>query len=128
VIVEYSEFREIFDFLNDDLIEKLNLKKPIDIIKETYKKRFNYEKIIEQLKRNKDEEISLDQENEYFPETYEFVKTLELDRKKLSKSGETIVLQKTFEDIIIDFSIKVNINKKEILSYDDPLLKKEIIK
>jgi hypothetical protein len=126
-IIEYSEFRDIFDFLNDDLKEKLNLKEPIDIIKKKYKKRINYEMIIEQLKRNKDQKIILNQENEYFPKTYEYAKTIELNRSELLQSGETNILEEKFQDIIIDFSIKVNINKKEILSYDNPLLKKEII-
>ena len=47
---EYTEFREIFDFLNADLKKKLA--QPIELIKEKNKKIINYVKIIEELKRN----------------------------------------------------------------------------
>ena len=41
---EYTEFREIFDFLNADLKKKLA--QPIELIKEKNKKIINYVKII----------------------------------------------------------------------------------
>lgn len=53
-IIEYTEFRKIYDFLSDDL--SIKLMKPIELIKQKYKMRENYFEILKELENNKGEE------------------------------------------------------------------------
>jgi hypothetical protein len=50
-IIEYTEFRKIYDFLDEKLTFKLY--KPIELMKEKYKRREEYFQIIQELEKNK---------------------------------------------------------------------------
>ena len=50
-IIEYTEFRKIYDFLDEKLAFKLY--KPIELMKEKYKRREEYFRIIQELEKNK---------------------------------------------------------------------------
>ena len=121
IIIGYSEFREIFDFLNDDL--KKQLKEPINIIKKKYRKRINYEKIINRLKHSKGEALLLEDRNEYSAEIYEYyVKNFKVERG----TGEKTFQKKFTNDKIIGLSINPPKNQTGNYSFDSPLLKDEI--
>ena len=121
--IQYSEFREIFDFLNDDL--KKQLSKPIDIIKKKYKKRISYAKIIEQLKITKGEQLFLDDiDYEDLPEIYDDVIYVKKE-KSLFGSVEAEV-QKSYNDIIIGLKINSGQEKNGTPIFKSPILKKEI--
>ena len=121
--IQYSEFREIFDFLNDDL--KKQLSKPIDIIKKKYKKRISYAKIIEQLKITKGEQLFLDDiDEEDLPEIYDDV--IYLKKEKALFGSVEAEVQKSYKDIIIGLKINSAQEKNGTPIFKSPILKKEI--
>ena len=119
--IQYSEFREIFDFLNDDL--KKQLSKPIDIIKKKYKKRINYAKVIENLKNNKGEQLFLD-DDEDMPEIYSDV--IPVEKKEAFLGYVEAEIKNSYKDIIVGLKINSLIENNGTPSYQNPLLKKEI--
>ena len=120
--IEYSEFRDIFEFLEENL--KKQLEGPINIIRNKYKKRINYMKIIEDLKKNPNVQIFLEDCKD-LPEVY----SDKIPIKKVYKFSEEkheYEYKKSYKDIIIGFKINSLKEKNGTPSYHNPLLKKEI--
>ena len=121
VFMEYSEFRDIFDFLDENL--KKQLEKPINIIKNKYKRKINYMKIIEGLKNNRGEQIFLEDCKD-LPEVY--------TDKILFKKGYKVFekheyeVNKSYKDIIIGMKVNSLKEKNGTPIFHNPLLKKEI--
>ena len=119
--IQYSQFREIFDFLNEDLKKQLSI--PINIIKKKYKRKINYMKIFEQLKNNKGEQLFLE-DDEDLPEIYR-------DRISFKKTYEKfksndVEVKKKYNDIIIGLKIHSLKQFNGTPIFDNPLLKNEI--
>ena len=119
--IQYSDFRLIFDFLNDDL--KKQLSEPINIIKKKYKRQINYMKIYERLKNSKGEQIFLDEDDD-LPEIYS-------DKIPVKKTYETlknndVEVNKSYSDIIVGFKIHELKEYNGKSTYDNPLLKNTI--
>ena len=57
----YTEFRSIYNFIDDDL--SMKLKGPIESIKQKYERRQNYFDIIKELEQNKGDSYFTDRSN-----------------------------------------------------------------
>ena len=130
---EYTDFREIFDFLNADLKNKLA--KPIELIKENNRKIINYVKIIEEAKNNRGEQVYREKNgnlmigkyNEENPDIY--CEKIDLDEKKLLIEKKSKVINETYKDIIVGLkilSLQKDIKNNGIYSLKNPMLKNEI--
>ena len=130
---EYTEFREIFDFLNADL--KKQLAQPIELIKEKNKKIINYVKIIEEVKRDLGQQeyiekygnLMIGKYNEENPDIY--CEKIDLDEKKILIDNKSKVINKTYEGIIVGLkilSLQKDDKKNGIYSLKNPMLKNEI--
>ena len=133
--IEYSEFRLIFDFLNDDLKKKLT--EPIKLIIEKNKKIIDYVKIIEEINNNKGEQNYVDQKgtliigkfNEEKPYIYCDAIDIKEDYKMLK------ILEKEFNKLYDDIIVGLTISNKRkdqdddkngTFTFQNPLLKNEI--
>ena len=119
--IQYSDFRLIFDFLNDDL--KKQLSKPINIIKKKYRRQINYMKIYEQLKNNKGEQIFMDKKDD-LPEIYNDIIHVKKTYEKFKNND--VEINKSYPDIIIGMKIHELKNYNGKCTYENPLLKKKL--
>jgi len=130
---EYTDFREIFDFLNVDLKNKLA--RPIELIKEKNKKIINYVKIIEEVKRDIGEQeyiekygnLMIGKYNEENPDIY--CEKIDLDEKKFLIENKNKVINETYKGIIVGLkilSLQKDDKKNGIYSLKNPMLKNEI--
>lgn len=108
-------------FLDENL--KKQLEGPINIIKNKYKRKINYMKIIEGLKNNRGEQIFLEDCKD-LPEVY----TDKILFKKVYKVFEEheYEVKKSYKDIIIGMKINSLKEKNGTPIFHNPLLKKEI--
>ena len=130
-IIEYTEFRKIYDFLSDDLANKL--KKPIELIKQKYKMRENYFEILKELKNNRGEN---DYSNRSDTLKIGICKTkypyIYCDTISFYEPSGIFFKKKTicqaYEDIIIGIEIKSQLDdgNRGDFSLINPLLKKEL--
>lgn len=120
--IQYSEFREIFDFFDENLKNKL--RNPINIIKKKYKRKINYMKIIENLKKNKGEPIYL-KKNEDLPEIHYDKIEFKKEYKMFQKNEEEI--EKYYgDDVVVGMNIISRKTKNGTYNYLNPLLKNKI--
>jgi len=132
-IIEYTEFRKIYDFLSDDLARKLE--KPIELIKQKYKMRENYFELLKELENNRGENYFNERSDTLkigicefkYPNIYCY-DTISFYEKPLffGKSNKTI--NQTFEDIIIGIEIKNYLYDGDNgnFSFYNPILQKEL--
>ena len=131
-IIEYTEFRKIYDFLSDDLAIKL--KKPIELIKQKYKMRENYFEILKELENNKDDHYYNERSDnlkigiceQKYPNIYCNTISIYENPGFIPKKKKTI--DQTFEDIIVGIEIKDNLfsGNNGNFSFKNPILKKEL--
>jgi tetratricopeptide (TPR) repeat protein len=132
--IEYSEFREIFDFLDINLQNQL--REPINMIKDKYNRKMKYVKTIEEIENNKGEQKYFEKKGNLiigkFKEEKPDIICLREginENSKLKSLNQKFI--KKYEDIIVGLSIlnnriDQNDNKNGNFSFENPLLKNEI--
>ena len=127
--IEYSEFREIFDFLDINLQNQLL--KPINMIKDKYNRKMKYVKTIEEIENNKGEQQYIEKKGNLMIGKFKEEKPdiICLREGIYKPSNKKFVRQ--YKDIIVGLSISNNRideddSKNGNYSFENPLLKNEI--
>ena len=131
-VIEYTEFRNIYNFLDQELEIKLN--KPIELLKQKYKKRLNYLKTTKELLEKKSSS------NYYYCNGDSNLKIGICDKNNLEielKTGgiyeehslfrkKTTVFSKEYQEIIVGLEIISRKHNNGEFSFKNPLLENEL--
>lgn len=131
-VIEYAEFRNVIDFLDEKLEKELN--GPIEFLKQKYKKRVNYIRIIEELKEKK-------RNNNYFygEGNYDFkIGKCEKDNPDIKSERYSLYeeysyfvkntrgFNRVYQDTIVGLEINSLKNSNGKFDLKNPLLGKEL--
>ena len=131
-IIEYAEFRPIYNFFDEEL--EIQLEKPLELLKKKYKKRINYMKIIEELKKTKGDYYYDDKtDNFMIGKCDKNIPDIKLDERNFWEENRILSLgvvkksfSKTYQDIIVGLEIKSLKDYNGKYSFKNPLLGTEL--